>query len=297
MDIRQIEYFRTLCETKNFTRAADRLHISQPSLSAAIQKLEEEFQVRLFARDNKKVMLTREGAVLLKESDLLVRQMNHVKEVMRDLREAEERTLKLAFPATVGAWLWPVLIEDFHSRYPEIELIVEDKSTREILEGISDDELEIGYGVVNINDNPEIVSRPLVKDELKLLLNVEDDLRKRERVDIHSLEQRTVIMYRRGTSFSEQLFLTELKNNNVYVKLRYVREQATVFNMVAQGLGIAIILDETELIKNNSSLCVREFQEPILYESGFFWRKERYLSSSVRKLIDFFDSRKNRTLL
>lgn len=67
MDIRQIEYFRAVCETLNYTRAADKLHISQPSLSAAIQKLEGELGVRLLIRDNKKVLLTREGSVLFRQ--------------------------------------------------------------------------------------------------------------------------------------------------------------------------------------------------------------------------------------
>ena len=288
MEIRQIEYFKTLCETKNYTRAARQLHISQPSLSVAIQRLEEELSVKLLVRDNKRVMLTREGAVLLRESDVLLKQVNHIREVMEDLKKTEKRTLKLAFPVTVGAWLWPILMEEFHARYPEIELLIEEGSTYEILDGIRRDELEIGYGVVNINEDPEITSKSLVKDELKLLLNVEDELAGKEKVDIHELENRMVIMYRKGTSFSEKLFLNELERKNVHVKIQHVKEQSTVFNMVAQGLGIAVLLDETELIRNNSSLCAREFLEPVLYESGFFWKKDRYLSSSAKKLIDFF---------
>ena len=67
MEIRLLKYFAAVCETLNFRKAADMLHISQPSLSAAIRKLEEELDVRLLYRDNKTVMLTQEGAVFYKE--------------------------------------------------------------------------------------------------------------------------------------------------------------------------------------------------------------------------------------
>lgn len=288
MDIRQIEYFRALCEVKNYTRAAEQLHISQPSLSVAIRRLEEELQVTLLKRDNKRVMLTQAGAVLLRESAVLLKQMAHIRELMDDLRDTEARTLKIAVPATVGAWLWPVLMEDFRRKYPEIRLCIEDSSTYEILAGITNDELEIGYGVIDLNENPDIACKILVQDELKLLLAADDVLARDKKVDLAALAGRTVLMYRKGASFSEKLLLQELVKQQINVQLLYVKEQATVFNLVAQGLGVAVVLDETELIKNNSRLCTKEFVEPLTYQSGFFWKKDRYLSSSAKKLLSFF---------
>lgn len=292
MEFRQIEYFQVVSLLKNYTKAAEQLHMSQPSISVSIQKLEEELGVKLLERDNKKVVLTREGAIFLREGELVLKQAEHLKHVMDDLRHDGKRALKLAFPSTAGAWLWPVLLRDFASEYPSIELCIQDESTYEILEEIKKDELEIGFGVWDESMDDEIETHPLMEDELKLLVPAGSRLAAGGNVDIRSLDGMKVIMYRKGASFSEGVFLRMLTRYQVTIRLQYVREQSTVFNMVAQNLGVAVVLDDrTDLIRNNSSLRTVKFREPITYVTGFFWKKDRHLSSSARKLICFFDDR------
>lgn len=292
MEFRQIEYFQVVSQLKNYTKAAEQLHVSQPSISVSIQKLEEELGIKLLERDNKKVVLTREGAIFLRESELVSRQMEHLHQVMDDLKPDGRRVLKLAFPSTAGAWMWPVLLKDFAAAHPNIELQIQDQSTYEILEGIKKDELEIGFGVLDLNRDEETQTHPLMEDELKLLVSRGNPLASREKVEIEALEGMRAIMYRKGASFSEGLFLRELEKHRVKVELQYVREQSTVFNMVAQNLGVAVVLDDrAELIRNNSGLSTVKFQDPVVYVTGFFWKKDRYLSSSARKLIRFFDGR------
>lgn len=292
MEFRQIEYFQVVSQLKNYTKAAEQLHVSQPSISVSIQKLEEELGIKLLERDNKKVVLTREGAIFLRESELVLKQAEHLKQVMADLRQDGRKLLKLAFPSTAGAWLWPVLLKDFAAEYPNIELQIQDQSTYEILSGIKSDELEIGFGVLDLNQDQEIETHPLMADELKLLVSSGNPLAICRTVDIEELSGKKVIMYRKGASFSEGVFLHELEKHHVQVEMQYVREQSTVFNMVAQDLGITVVLDDrNDLIRNNSSLCTIKFKEPIAYVTGFFWKKDRYLSSSARKLIRFFDER------
>ncbi|MDO4177997.1 MAG: LysR family transcriptional regulator [Phascolarctobacterium sp.] len=288
MDIKQIEYFKTLCETKNYTKAAELLHIAQPSLSVAIKKLEEELDTQLLVRDNKKVLLTIAGSVFLTECNNVLKQFSHLEMVMEEFRETEHKPLKIAFPSTIGAWLWPVLLNDFSQSHPEVKLQIEDLSTREIIERIDNDELEIGYGVIDYNSSPEIVSETLSHDNLKLLLNIHDPLSQGERIDIHALEGKRIIMYKKGSSITEQLFLQEIASNNINVEIQYVKEQATVFNLVAQNIGAAVVLDKTTLIDNNSLLCTKPFTSPIKFSCGFFWKKDRHLSAGARKLLNYF---------
>lgn len=292
MEFRQIEYFRVVSQLKNYTKAAEQLHVSQPSISVSIQKLEEELGIKLLERDNKRVVLTREGAIFLREGELVLKQMEHLKHVMEDLRPDGRKILKMAFPSTAGAWMWPVLLRDFAREYPNIELCIQDQSTYEILDGIKKDELEIGFGVLDLNRDQEIQAHPLMEDELKLLVSSVNPIVSCEKVGIESLGGMKVIMYRKGASFSEGVFLRELEKHHVKAEFQYVREQSTVFNMVAQDLGVSVVLDDrTDLISNNSSLHTIKFKEPIAYVTGFFWKKDRYLSGSARKLIRFFDER------
>ena len=289
MEIRLLKYFAAVCETLNFRKAADVLHISQPSLSAAIRKLEEELDVRLLYRDNKTVMLTQEGAVFYKEVREILDKVAVTEDRMQDMKRDEQRQLKLAFPSTSGAWLWPELLEDFKNANPHIELQVFDMSSYDILRGILNDELEIGYGVLDI-DIPEAIveTRTLLEDEAKLLLHRDDSLAQEQVIDIQSLAGKRIAMYNAGSSFCEAAFLDLLKKNRVEAELLYVRQQSSVFNLVAQGLAVAVTLDETELVRHNTVLCLRKFMPSLPYRCGFMWKKNRYLSESAKKLLDYF---------
>ena len=129
----------------------------------------------------------------------------------------------------------------------------------------------------------------LRKDSIKLLVSSEDELAKEENVDINQLAGRRLIMYRKGSSLIEDLFLGELNRRGIQVDLQYVKEHSTVFNLVVQGLGVTVILDETELIKSNTVLRVKQFTDPVEFSSGFFWKKDRYLSQGAKQLLLFFD--------
>lgn len=287
MDLRELRYFAMVCSERNFTKAANRLHISQPSLSVALQKLENELGLNLLVRDNKHVVLTREGAILQREAGALLQQAERLEQQMADLRAGEQRTLKLAFPATVGACLWPVLLQDFRKLHPEIALQIEDKSTYAILHAVLEDALEIGYGVLEESTHDDIVSKPVRAGELRLLAAKRDALMQQEQVSLQDLAGRRVIMYRKGDSFAESRLLSEVKQRGIAVELQYVEEQATVFNLVAQGLGVAVILAETDLIRQSSALESKPFREQLKYKAGFFWKRDRYLSQSARLLMDF----------
>lgn len=287
MDLRELRYFAMVCSERNFTKAANRLHISQPSLSVALQKLENELGLNLLVRDNKHVVLTREGAILQREAGALLQQAERLEQQMADLRAGEQRTLKLAFPAIVGAWLWPVLLQDFQKLHPEIALQIEDKSTYAILHAVLEDALEIGYGVLEESTHDDIVSKPVRAGELRLLAAKRDALMQQEQVSLQDLAGRRVIMYRKGDSFAESRLLSEVKQRGIAVELQYVEEQATVFNLVAQGLGVAVILAETDLIRQSSALVSKPFSEQLKYKAGFFWKRDRYLSQSARLLMDF----------
>ena len=288
MEIRSLKYFAAVCETLNFRKAADKLHISQPSLSASIQKLEEELDVKLLYRDNKRVMITREGSVFYKEACEILEKIASVENRMQDMKQEEKRRLTLAFPSTSGAWLWPELLEDFRAANPNIELTVFDMSSYDILRGIRNDELELGYGVLDIDIPEDVKMMTVLEDEAKLLLNVSDPLAAEETIDIRKLSGKRIAMYNAGSSFCEAAFLKLLKENAVEAEILYVRQQSSVFNLVAQGLAAAVILDDIELVRNNDAICLRKMKPVLPYKCGFMWKKNRYLSASAKKLLDYF---------
>ena len=290
MDFQSLTYYKTICENLSFRKAAELLHVSQPSLSAGIRKLEEEMDVVLLHRDNKGVRITPEGAVFYREVCDILQKLSQAQDRMRDLKQDQARHLNIAFPSTSGAWLWPELLEGFARENPNIELTFQDISSYDVLKGVMNDELELGYAVLDVigKEDKELSTKVLFEDEVKLMVNVEDELAREEIIDIHELEGRRVAMYHQGTSFCEKAFRSLLDEHDIHTDFFYLRQQSSVFNLVAQGLSLGVILDDIELISHNDQICLRSLKPSIPYRAGFLWKKNRYLSNSAKSLLDYF---------
>lgn len=295
MELRQMEYFVTVIKFRNYTKAANELHVSQPTISIAIQKLEEELGVRLLERDNKSLSLTEEGEIFLEKCKEILQKTEDLSHIMSDLRPSAKKKLSMAFPSTAGSWLWGILINEFPKEYPNIELTLIDYGTLEIVRKLKFQELEVGYGVIDLVRDPEIEHDIIRRGQLKLIVPKGHPLAKMTMVPVSLLKEERILMYQRGTSYTEKLLHTAMKEEGIDPRFWYVREQSTVFDLVSQGLGIAAVLDDhVSTISNNSEICVKEFDREITYEAGLLWSKNKFLSSSARKLIKFVGNYRDR---
>lgn len=121
MKLKQLEYFRVICKYSNITRAAEELHVSQPSLSSVIRDLEEEFQVPLFHRLSKGLVPTEQGKVLLEEAKLLLGQAEHLTARMQAL-VSENPVIRLGTPPMMATLIFPRLLRAFSARHPDIRV-------------------------------------------------------------------------------------------------------------------------------------------------------------------------------
>lgn len=293
MELRQIEYFSAIRKYKNYTKAAQKLHVSQPTLSVAIQKLEEELGVKLLERNNKGIELTREGEIFLEKGEKILNDIENLEKIMEDLKPTAKKHLKVAFPSTVGSWLWKVLLQNLKKQYPNIDLEILDQGTVEIVELLKKEELEVGYGVVGLINDDAIDFKVIRSGELKVIVPNNHPFATMSKVSIDMLEDQEIIMYHKGTTCTEKLLTEYMNKAGVKAKFRYVLEQSTVFDIVAQNCGIAVVLDDSvSIIKDNPHIISKSFVDKIGYETGLLWNKEKYLSKSARNFIDFIENYK-----
>ena len=120
MTLDQLRYFQAVCQYGSVSMASETLNISQPSVSSAIGKLEKEFQVMLFTRQNRKLILTKEGAILLDfANDLLSRAENAAK-IMSDL--SDNQVLNLGIPPMLSSLILPILYSEFFKDHPDFKI-------------------------------------------------------------------------------------------------------------------------------------------------------------------------------
>ena len=142
MKISQMEYFSCVCRCGSITKAAKELHISQPSVTAAVHELEKELGVNLFLRRNNKIQLTEEGWFVQERIDGILKSMDTLN---RDLNDfvGQKNHIRLGVPLQIGSFLLPLLFGKFRQEYPDICLEIEESGAIDIVKKLLDDQLDL----------------------------------------------------------------------------------------------------------------------------------------------------------
>ncbi len=130
MDIRHLTYFIAVAEHRSFTKAAESLHITQPTLSKMVRLLEQRLNVTLFDRSGKQIELTDAGRTILQSSRQIVRAFDNLSAELADVVQLKKRDHRFGLPPMVGGRFFPSIIERFHLKYPDIRLQLAEQEER-----------------------------------------------------------------------------------------------------------------------------------------------------------------------
>jgi LysR family transcriptional regulator, cyn operon transcriptional activator len=165
--LRNIRYLLVLDEHRNFTRAADALHVSQPALSQKIKQLEDDLGVQLFDRSGRVVRLTDFGSTYLEYARRAFRDLETAQRALQDVQDLSRGELRLAFTPTFTEYLVAPVIEHFHSLYPGIAIELMEMSLDEVENALIDDKADLAFGFVDVRSD-EIEAGPLFPERLML---------------------------------------------------------------------------------------------------------------------------------
>jgi LysR family transcriptional regulator, hydrogen peroxide-inducible genes activator len=190
MEIRQVEYFRALCDELNFTRAAKRSGISQPSLTRSIRLLEEEFGGQLFHREGAKTRLSELGQIVKPHLDAIFEQTHAATNVARNFAERRTINLKLGVMCTVAPTDLVGLLAGVRMRHPDIDLEISDANAAMLNQKLTDGELEVA--IIGHPENETLASDlhflPLYREQFMIVVAPEHKLSSLDRVrclDLH----------------------------------------------------------------------------------------------------------------
>lgn len=241
MDLRQLRYFNGLAETLNFHRAAERLHISQPPLTVAIRKLEEDLGVALFERDPRGVRLTTAGlAAVVPAREALVA-AEKVREAVRQGAAGLRGRLSIGFIGSAIGELLPRIVSPFRHAYPEVELALEEMNSVEIVRAIAARRLDVGLVRLPVMDSAPVAIDVIETDELVAVLPDSDVLARRKTLDLGALADRSFIIY---SPVSVLHAMIRLACHRAGFTPRVAQEAVqvqTILSLVEAGLGVALI--------------------------------------------------------
>lgn len=234
-----MEAFVQVAAHHSFSRAAEALQLTQPSITARIQALERELGEKMFERGGRSVRLTDAGTILLPYAERILQMVREAKESVEEVRSVQAGRLRLGSALTISTYVLPRILRTFHSRYPGVEVMVHTGRSEQVLNMLLNDEVQVGLAHSLVH--PDVETVDLYADEVILVANPDHPFAANRQATIEEVGSQPVILADRGSSYyglTHGLFRQAGIVPNVAMELDSM--EATK-RMVEEGLGIALL--------------------------------------------------------
>ena len=282
MNLQQLQYFKVISQTNNFTTASNILSITQPALSKAISKLEEELDVQLFEREGRNIKITKYGEVFLKYAESALDDIEKGIEKIHDMKTNNDNIISIASTYCIGATFIPFLISNFINSHIQTRFNFNNQRTEEIFKDLKYERVDLGFfdSIEKIDKYSEIETILVKKEEYVLIVPKNHHLANREEVELKELKDEYFIAYNdrnneKKISYSELIGYTP--------KIAVEPTEATMLaSLVAAGAGIAIILN-TPMI-NTNKLSIIKIKDYIGRKNIYMgWNRNSYYSKTIEE--------------
>ena len=262
----QFEYILAVDELKSFSRAARKCHVSQPSLSAQIQKAEDELDIVIFDRSKKPILTTRNGQQVIEQAKNLLKEYRKVFDIKNDTGELSG-DFHLGVIPSLAPYIVPLFIRAFSKKYPLVKLSISEYKTEDIVEALYEDRLDAGLLVTPLNDN-KIIERSLFYERFFVYTSLNHPLAKKKTVNDTDLDSLSVWLLEEGHCFRDQVIkLCSIgRRKNVLENIKFSSGSLeTLMKLIRQGDGYTFIpeLATMDLTKADQNKYIRKFKKPI----------------------------------
>lgn len=297
MNIQQLEYLIAVDKFKHFGKAAQACFITQPTLSAMIQKFEEELDVKVFDRTTHPIRTTDVGVQIIEQAKKVIDSVNELRNKADLLNNVLGGKINLGIIPTVSTYILPAEIFDFLKKNPKIEMNVKEITTENVIKGLKSGELDAGIIATPYDAANEFYQEFLFNEEL-MIYTSDPKYKKETYVIPEELDVEKVWLLEEGNCLRTQFEnICKLKENSMKPKnLEFVSSNInTLIQMVDKVGGISIIpeLAQSQLSKEQNDKIVR-FRKPFPFrEISIIYYKPTYkqkiideLSESIRKSVE-----------
>ncbi|MCP9963232.1 LysR substrate-binding domain-containing protein [Streptomyces somaliensis] len=241
MQFQQLVYFVAVAETRHFTRAAERVHVSQPSLSQQIRALEKELGAELFSRARGNVALTDAGEALLPLARRILADADTARHEVQELVRLRRGRVRLGATPSLCTGLLPEVLRAFHDLYPGVRLLVEEGGSRDLVRELARGALDLALVVLPLpSPSPALTTVELLREDL-VVVSAAADPAPRRPVRIADLEGRPMVMFRHGYDLRE-LTVAACRAEGFEPSFAVEGgEMDAVLGFVRAGLGVAVV--------------------------------------------------------
>ncbi|MDR1003694.1 MAG: LysR family transcriptional regulator [Prevotellaceae bacterium] len=263
MTLQQLEYILAVDGFHHFAKAAEHCHVTQPTLSAMIQKLEEELEVKIFDRSQQPVVPTPIGTHIIEQARRVLVESNQVKHIIEEEKHSLSGTFHLGILPSIAPYLLPRFFPQLAKSHPQLDIRVTEMKTADIKQALGRSEIDAGI-VANLDDMELFVKTPLLYDQFYGYVSRESPLFKHDRLRTSDLVNQPLWMLDEGHCFRDQLVrFCQLEAARASQQRYRLGSLETFMRMVESGRGITFIPELAVLqLTEPQQALVRPFAIP-----------------------------------
>ena len=279
MRLTELKYIVAVARQRHFGRAAESCFVSQPTLSVAIKKLEDELGVTLFERNKSDVRVTTIGEGVIEQAQKVLEEADAVKQIAAGGRDQLKGLIRLGAIYTVGPYLFPCLVPNLRERAPDMPLIIQEDFTANLREKLRRGDVDVILVALPFSE-PGVETLPVYDEAFEIVMPAYHPLTEKQYIEPHDLAQETVLMLGEGHCFREQVLevCPACRGGDDDQMQRTIEGGSleTIRHMVASGIGITV-LPVTATGKeyyDGDVLTSRPFKPPVPQRTiALAWRK------------------------
>jgi LysR family hydrogen peroxide-inducible transcriptional activator len=283
----ELKYLIAVAEERHFGRAAERSHVSQPSLSAAIKNIEDELGVRVFERGKRGVAVTDVGTEIVAQARRALEEAARIKTVAKRGKNQLRGVLRLGVIHTIAPYLLPQLVAALRKLAPEMPLDIEENMTANLDRLLKAGEIDVAILALPY-EAPGIAVEPLYDEEFQVVVPARHALAARRAVPVEELDGGELLLLPVGHCLRDQVLGACTEFSRPPPPGRLGNSLETLRSMVASGLGVTV-LPATALVDRYRSPLVKavRFTEPRpLRRIALAWRRAFARPAAVRKIVE-----------
>ena len=264
MTITQLQYVLAVAEHKNFTLAAEKCFVTQPTLSMQIQKIEEELNVLIFDRSKKPIQLTEIGQKIVNQAKNIVIEADRIKDIVEHQKGFIGGEFRLGIIPTIMPTLLPMFLNNFIKKYPKIKLVIEELNTEDIILRLKNGHLDAAIAATPLEDE-KIKEIVLYYEPFVAYIPESYAISQKNEIEVSDLNIDDILLLQDGHCFRDGI-LNLCKSQSVSTKNSFQLESGsfeTLIKLADEGLGTTLLpYLHTLDLKEKDKSKLRHFKEP-----------------------------------
>jgi LysR family hydrogen peroxide-inducible transcriptional activator len=289
INLRDLEYLVAVDEERHFHRAAERCHVSQPTLSGQLKKLEERLGIRLIERSTRQVMMTDAGQAVVAQARRVLAASRGITEIAQSYHDPMAGELQLGLIPTVAPYLLPLIMSPLKKAFPRLKLWLHEQQTAVLLERLRNAELDFVILALPVAATGEFAELDLFREPFWMALPREDALVKRGEASLEDLNAREVMLLEEGHCLREHALDVCVTAGAGEQSAFHATSLETLRHMVGEGMGITL-MPQLAVPKRRSKQDAVQYlpfeAPPPSRRIGLLYRQGSYREATFRALAE-----------